>query len=191
MKTIEEAAIEHFDTITLPGINTGRCVFVNVKKEAYKDAFLEAFIAGVKFARRWISVDEELPDKYVTVIAKVKYNSPAFKDIICLCYRYNNEWYFNNNNNLVSSLKFTHWRYIELKYKTVTGTLFDLPPVMPKADIPPHPGRRCRNCKHIANLNPYSDSYWYCTVTPSNRTSYGVKAVKRMNQACGRFESNS
>ncbi|MDR1340657.1 MAG: hypothetical protein LBK58_11495 [Prevotellaceae bacterium] len=69
-------------------------------------------------------------------------------------------------------------------------TLFNLPPIKPKEDIPPHPGKRCRNCRHIANLNPYSDRYRYCTITPSNRTPYGVKAVKRMNPACGRFESN-
>ena len=38
---------------------------------------------------------------------------------------------------------------------------------------------RCMECKHIANLNPYSKC---------NRTPYGVKAVKRMNQACDKFE---
>lgn len=43
---------------------------------------------------------------------------------------------------------------------------------------------RCRECKHIANLNPHSDRYWYCAIQKCNRTPYGVKAVKRMNQAC-------
>jgi hypothetical protein len=68
MKTVKEAAKKHFDTITLPGINTGGRVFVNVKKEAYEDAFLEAFISGAEFVRRWISVDEELPEQTIETL---------------------------------------------------------------------------------------------------------------------------
>jgi hypothetical protein len=70
-------------------------------------------------------------------------------------------------------------------------TLFDLLPIEPKADILQYPGKHCRDCKHIANLNPYSNRYWYCTITLNNRTPYGVKAVKRMNPACRKFESNN
>ena len=47
---------------------------------------------------------------------------------------------------------------------------------------------RCRECKHIANLNPYSNRYWYCTLYKSERTPYRVKAVKRMDQSCDKFE---
>jgi hypothetical protein len=68
-------------------------------------------------------------------------------------------------------------------------TLFDIPEIDPKESLP-YPGKRCRDCKHIANLNPYSNRYWYCTITKSNRTPYGVKAVKRMDNACMRFENN-
>ena len=51
-------------------------------------------------------------------------------------------------------------------------------------DIPPkkQSDNRCRECKHIANLNPHSDRYWYCTIQKCNRTPYGVKAVKRMSK---------
>lgn len=57
-------------------------------------------------------------------------------------------------------------------------------------DIPPknRSDNRCRECKYIANLNPYSNGYWYCTIQKCNRTPYGVKSVKRMNQACDKFE---
>ncbi|MDR1122226.1 MAG: DUF551 domain-containing protein [Dysgonamonadaceae bacterium] len=105
MKTIEEAAHEYF--------RRGQLGLAEPDSEA-------GFIAGVEFAQRWISVDEELPNKYVVVMAKVEYNSLIIEDIICLCYRYNNEWYFKSNNGLASSMKFTHWRHIELK-KTYNG----------------------------------------------------------------------
>ena len=57
-------------------------------------------------------------------------------------------------------------------------------------DIPPknQSDNRCRECKHIANLNLYSGRYWYCTLYKSERTPYGVKAVKRMNQSCDKFK---
>jgi hypothetical protein len=70
-------------------------------------------------------------------------------------------------------------------------TLFDLQEINPEAVLHKWHGKHCRNCRYIANLNPYSNRYWYCTITPNNRTRYGVKAVKRMNQACHRFESNN
>lgn len=53
-------------------------------------------------------------------------------------------------------------------------TLFDLPEIEPKAAILNYYGKHCRDCKHIANLNPYSNRYWYCTITLSNRTPYRV-----------------
>lgn len=60
-------------------------------------------------------------------------------------------------------------------------SLFDIPPEK-RSD------NRCRDCKHIANLNPYSKKYWYCTLYRSERTPYGVKAVKRMDKSCNKFE---
>ena len=57
-------------------------------------------------------------------------------------------------------------------------------------DIPPkkRSNNRCRECKHIVNLNPRSKRYWYCTIQKCNRTPYGVKAVKRMSKSCDKFE---
>jgi hypothetical protein len=68
------------------------------------------------------------------------------------------------------------------------NTLFDIEPIeMPSLELP-FPGKHCRNCEYCENLNPYSGRYWYCVITPSNRTSYGLKAIKRMNNACERFK---
>ncbi|MDR2009930.1 MAG: hypothetical protein LBQ22_05565 [Bacteroidales bacterium] len=68
------------------------------------------------------------------------------------------------------------------------NTLFDIPPIDKKESLP-YPRKHCRDCKHIANLNPYSNRYWYCTIKKNNRTPYGVKAVKRMDNACMSFEN--
>ena len=68
--------------------------------------------------------------------------------------------------------------------------LFDIPAVSPISNTQTvaFSNKRCRDCKHCENLNYHSDRYWYCVITPSRRTPYGVKAVKRMNNACERFE---
>lgn len=67
------------------------------------------------------------------------------------------------------------------------NTLFELPdPIDP---IAPHAkGKRCRDCKHIAALNPYSYRYWYCMKQRCNRTVTGYKKVKRMQQACNELD---
>ena len=59
-------------------------------------------------------------------------------------------------------------------------------------DIPPknRSDNRCRECKHIANLNPHSKRYWYCTLQRCNRTPYGAKAVKRMSKSCNKLKRN-
>jgi hypothetical protein len=68
------------------------------------------------------------------------------------------------------------------------NTLFDIPSFYPdKPKLSPS-GKRCRNCEYCRNLNPYSDRYWYCIITPNSRTTYGVKAIKRMNNACINFK---
>jgi hypothetical protein len=66
--------------------------------------------------------------------------------------------------------------------------LFDMPPFRPNNPKLPPTGKRCRNCEYCRNLNPYSDRYWYCIITPSRRTSYNVKAIKRMDSACVKFK---
>ena len=69
-----------------------------------------------------------------------------------------------------------------MKMNWIMENLFNIPPKK-------HSDSRCRECKHIANLNPHSGRYWYCTIQRCNRTTYGLKAVKRMDQACDKFEN--
>ena len=97
MKTIEEAA----------------CDYVNnkYKEFALLDIFGEEtsirdlssdFIEGVKFAQRWIPVEEELPEKSKQVIVKLE-----------------NGWHtctwITEDGTFAFNVKPTHWRYIDLK----------------------------------------------------------------------------
>lgn len=68
------------------------------------------------------------------------------------------------------------------------NTLFDFEVVEPVKEAVLFPDKKCRECRHIKNLNPYSNRYWYCMITPCKRTPYGFKAVKRMNVACNKYE---
>jgi hypothetical protein len=74
------------------------------------------------------------------------------------------------------------------KKREFMKTLFDIQPVNPAKPEPPFPGKRCKDCEYCRNLNSYSGRYRYCIITPSNRTTYGVKAIKRMNDACINFK---
>jgi hypothetical protein len=82
---------------------------------AARESSIRDFIAGIEFAQRWISVDEELPEIDTPVLVMVSH----FRSSIITVARYNSEegeiaW----KNNLFSDrirLKVTHWRPIELK----------------------------------------------------------------------------
>jgi hypothetical protein len=111
MRTIEDAAKEYIISISVEDLmgklKNPRGVGIEL---------LEAFKAGAAFAQRWIPVKNELPEDYKEVIGKVDYqNDGAFKNIHCLVYRYNGDWWFLNNNNIASSMGFTHWRQIDSK----------------------------------------------------------------------------
>jgi hypothetical protein len=97
MKTIEEAAKE----------------YAEIKDKANAEFVMEDFIEGVKFAQRWISVDEELPEiKKETYKILVKSNNVEVNffwvigDVCCDNKR--NIDFFKIHN-------ITHWRLIELK----------------------------------------------------------------------------
>ena len=63
----------------------------------------ESFKAGVEFAQRWISVDDELPKKGDRILLKDKDD-----EIEC--------WLIYNEYDVAFLMKrFTHWRYLELK----------------------------------------------------------------------------
>jgi hypothetical protein len=95
MKTIKEKAKEHANE---PIIGIQGC-----KLTAY-----ESFIAGVEFAQRWISVEEELPPECCPVL---------LCNTVAIFYRVGylreNRWYaFTNKKD--QEVEITHWRPIEL-----------------------------------------------------------------------------
>jgi len=70
----------------------------------------DAFKAGVEFAQRWISVDEELPEinncnSSKNVLVKTKDGD------VLIGYLYINGWFANSQY----PCEITHWRPIELK----------------------------------------------------------------------------
>lgn len=102
MKTIEAAAVEHYNKPIAVGTDD--------------------FKAGVEFAQRWIPVEEELPPKGIEVFVKVR-------NLIWVCTKHSvaylkekttkDVWIIegmhcthceNSDSNCI-----THWRYIELK----------------------------------------------------------------------------
>ena len=108
MKTIEEAAKESYRMATDPETG-GECHFHYTDEMIFKNGFK----AGVEFAQRWYSVDEESPTNREVVLAKVPFiNYP-------LLFSYNeitNKWYqFDEGDFYESEINPTHWRPIELK----------------------------------------------------------------------------
>jgi hypothetical protein len=113
MKTIEEAAIEYTQT----------AVAEQILHDYGIDVFVRAFLSGVEFAQRWISVDEELPEnaietttegnyKYTTspVLVKTRngqYTIAKRKEFL------NHGWRWSGSGTFNDSV--TYWRPIELK----------------------------------------------------------------------------
>lgn len=104
MKTIEEAAelwAKDQKEIRL----FGQRVSISRSTEDFQ---VDAFIAGVEFAQRWISVEDELPEKYYTpIIVKDKNNNWDKAYLSGL------GWCFENEETRLK--KPTHWRPINLK----------------------------------------------------------------------------
>ena len=86
MKTIEQAAED----------------YAKIDK-ANAEWVMEDFKAGIEFAQRWISVEEELPENGITVLIKDKNGYNGLK-----CRRYG-EW------DYIKPKTITHWRPITLK----------------------------------------------------------------------------
>ena len=102
MKTIKEAAHEYFRKAQLglenPGSESG-------------------FIAGVEFAQRWISVEDELPedenkesDFSVCVLAKDMHGKT-----MSAYYHFQKRSFYSNAFSKSELIGITHWRPIKLK----------------------------------------------------------------------------
>ena len=89
MKTIEQASVEYS------------------KKQYDHDPIMRFqcethFEAGIEFAQRWISIDEELPPVSQQVIVKLKNNWHTCTWLL-------------GDGTFAYNIKPTHWRYIDLK----------------------------------------------------------------------------
>jgi hypothetical protein len=95
MKTVKEAAREYAD----PGHSGGT--------DYMTQAGERAFIAGVEFAQRWISVEEELPEFLEVVLVK---NKNGFASTG----RRGRARFIIDLSDMRDE-EVTHWRHIELK----------------------------------------------------------------------------
>jgi hypothetical protein len=84
------------------------------------DYLQNAFIAGVEFSQRWISVDEELPEQTMEIKKVGDYRYTKVQVLVRSKNRYgtstrsynpNHGWHWSNTNDDES---ITHWRPIEL-----------------------------------------------------------------------------
>jgi len=97
MKTIKEACVEV--------ILDAPCGLPNYEEDDYNAGFVHGvdygFKAGVEFAQRWISVEEELPEKGEKVLVLLDDNDIQFDSWLGYWFAWHH--------------KVTHWRPIELK----------------------------------------------------------------------------
>ena len=69
MKEIEEAAREYaINEMCFEG-----CDLKNLKYKLIIDATVRDFKAGVEFAQKWISVEDELPEEDYPVLTKIEF----------------------------------------------------------------------------------------------------------------------
>jgi hypothetical protein len=102
MKAIEEEALEY-----------AQRAYAGAAAEAEIDitgailcALANGFVAGNKAANRWISVEEELPEKYINVLAKIPNGYPEGRATTT---------FLMEAGEFAYNLHPSHWRYIELK----------------------------------------------------------------------------
>ena len=105
MKTIEDAA----------GYYANSCLYNDCITERE-----ESFKAGVEFAQRWISVEEELPPIGEMVLTKMekRHGDTWVQNYYSTATRLENQGEWQDVNWVDHSMSFghiTHWRPIELK----------------------------------------------------------------------------
>ena len=96
MKDLEEASRDYVDSSSI--------IFP-------EDAVKKAFKAGVEFAQRWISVDDELPNYYQIVLA----DNDKYMAIVARVSDGDEEYYPICGTDVIMSPDPIKWRPIELK----------------------------------------------------------------------------
>ena len=111
MKTIEDAARDFL------GLNESNPNYTHTIKDEFE---LSIFKAGVEFAQRWISVEEELPPIGEMVLTKMekRHGDTWVQHYYSTATRLENQGEWQDVNWVDHSMSFghiTHWRPIELK----------------------------------------------------------------------------
>ncbi|MDR1153473.1 MAG: DUF551 domain-containing protein [Bacteroidales bacterium] len=107
MKTVKEAAKEYAYELE-PKCIGGDCGFACKEKFCNKDIG-NTFIAGVEFAQKWISVEDELP---VNSDSELLYLVRQSSNNISLACSYRNNIFWSKSYIQIKEV--THWRYVEL-----------------------------------------------------------------------------
>jgi len=121
MKTIEEAIEEIKENLII------LCESPNYEEDNYAAGYIaaidektsEIFKAGVEFAERWISVDDELPScSYEDILIK-GIDLEGRNDIPDIGYTHSSSNNIPNKENFISLsgeiMEVTHWRLINIK----------------------------------------------------------------------------
>ena len=104
MKTIEQASQEYAKSLNLKGHDSFD--FETYAKQDFK--------AGVEFAQRWISVEEEMPEKqgHYLVLAPKSFPKNC-RVVVAEFYEDNKMFYSESSDYAIHDV--THWRPIELE----------------------------------------------------------------------------
>ena len=102
MKTIEEVAKE-FEK------ENGEKIWFSNDHQQGTALCIESFKAGVEFAQRWISVEEELPETNEFEESRICLIKNRYAIDIGRYYSNKKRWFLSSSN-----FKVTHWRYVEL-----------------------------------------------------------------------------
>ena len=102
MKTIEQAAQEYAKSLNLKGHDSFD--FETYAKQDFK--------AGVEFAQRWISVNEELYPSNKQIL--IKTSNGCIYDAVHNCFDNKVVSWWSNSFEIIKT-EITHWRPIELE----------------------------------------------------------------------------
>jgi len=117
MKTIERAASIYAEPIA-SDLSHKSMDDLNICD--LEDYIAESFKAGVKFAQRWIPVEEELPEVGVMVLTKMekRHGYTWVQNYYSTATRLKNQGEWQTVNWVDHSISFghiTHWRHIDIK----------------------------------------------------------------------------
>jgi len=116
-QTIDEEVKKRTNGLCEREINSGKTISEAAEEYAAQEREQLAFADGAKWAQRWISVEDELPEKTNIYFVKYKISSSEGELFGTAAFYKNNMKFYLDNPLGVPSIKktITHWRPVELK----------------------------------------------------------------------------